>query len=204
MKNEYWWVLILNKTKKQLGLLTLNGQTVASYISGWFLARLSCNTDQTSVTIWHLRTLDLESSWELEILFYSKQIFLFKCLRKKIIIRKSSSICVSASIHLSFSHLFIVSVRWVSTAVSFPLPLFNSFSTPLFSPLTPFFPLDIQADRLASRGLTHQSTVYTTNPSLFLGLSLDRFRAGRLFWSSSWTTDASCVWVSTGLFHTHC
>lgn len=40
---------------------------------------------------------------------------------------------------LSFSHLFIVSVRWVSTAVSFLSPLFNSFSTPLFSLLTPFF-----------------------------------------------------------------
>jgi len=75
---------------------------------------------------------------------------------------------------LSFS-LSSVHCKCEFEQLSFSSPLFDYLSTPLFSHLAPFFLL------FASRqpGWRQEGChVRATNPSLFLSISLDMFRAG--------------------------
>lgn len=134
------------------------------------------------------------------MLFCLEQIFIFKFLSKMLIMRKSTSICETTSV-LSLS-LFLSSVHCECemsfNSCVFSVPLFNSFSTPLFSPLTPFY---FSYSFLFTSRQTgwHQEGGHAMAQSIqliLLSFSVSLWMcSGMDVWSSSWRADGSCVWV---------
>lgn len=118
-----------------LGLFALNGQTVGPWCKWAALGQIKL---QYGPNVSHNPAKQLHPNFESVcirrdvILSWTKVSLWFLC--KMSIIRKPTSICVSISV-LSL-YLFIVNVRWVSTAVFFIPPLRLFIHTSILTPRT--------------------------------------------------------------------